>query len=198
MGHVEAEYAENIKTDDQIDDDQECPSQVKPKSIFTMDVDEQLEEALGEQAAMDARDEQLARTKEASDLDLESEMEKDMNTQATEGDDEKQQDPTESMHEMPDQESATTSDSNPRDPAQKSKIITTEAEIHESGYEKRYLTGPQDRDARTAARREQQRQKELKEQKEREEQVAKLARQAEEEEEGRKVVERALLQEETS
>ena len=196
MGHVEAEYAEKVKTDDQIDDNQECPSQVKPKSIFTTDIDEQLEEALGEQAAMDARDEQLARTKEASDLDLESEMEKDMNTQAMEGDDEKQRDPAESLHEMPDQEPTTTSDSNPQDPAQKSKTITTEAEIHESGYEKRYLMGPQDRDARTAARWEQQRQKELKEQKEQEEQAAKLARQAEEEEEGRKVVERALLQEE--
>ena len=39
---------------------------------------------------MDARDEQLARTREQSDIDLESEMEKDMNTQAAEGDSEKQ------------------------------------------------------------------------------------------------------------
>ena len=97
MGHVEAE----IKTDDKTDDNQERPSQNKPKSIFTTDIDEQLEEALGEQAAIDARDEQLARTREASDLDLESEMEKDMNTQTAEGDDEKQRDPADSVQETP-------------------------------------------------------------------------------------------------
>ena len=88
VGHIEVEDAKEIKMDDKTDDDQERPSQAKPKSIFTMDVEEQLQEALGEQAAMDARDEQLARTRETSDIDLKSEMEKDMTTQAAGGDDE--------------------------------------------------------------------------------------------------------------
>ena len=65
------------------DDDQERPSQTKPKSIFTMDVDEQLEKVLGEQAAIDARDEQLARTREACDIDLEAEMERDAQVKST-------------------------------------------------------------------------------------------------------------------
>ena len=180
MGHVEAE----IKTDDKTDDDQERPSQTKPKSIFTTDIDDQLEEALGEQAAMDARDEQLARTREASDLDLESDMEKDMNIQTADGDDEKQRDPADSVQETPDKESTPTTSKNPWDPAQKATEITTEAEIHEAGYGKHYVTGAQERDARTAARREQQRQKELREQREKEAKAAELAKQAEEEEEG--------------
>ena len=61
VGHVEAE----VKTDNKIDDELERPSQAKPKSIFTTDMEEQLEDVLGEQAAMDVRDEQLARTREA-------------------------------------------------------------------------------------------------------------------------------------
>ena len=160
-----------------------------------MDVDEQLEEVLGEQAAMDARDEQLARTRKASDLDLESEMEKDMNTQAAEVDDEKQRDPADSMQETLDQESTPTTDKDPQDSAQKTTEITTEAEIHESGYGKHYVTGAQEREVRTAARREQQKQREQREKREKEEQAVKLTKQAEEEEEGRRVVEKALLEE---
>ena len=38
--------------------------------------------------------------------------------------------------------------------------MITEAEIHESGYGKHYLTGAQEREARNAARREQQKQRE--------------------------------------
>ena len=108
-----------VKTDDKIDDDQERPSQAKPKSIFTMDVDEQLEDVLGEQAAMDARDEQLARTREASDLDLESEMEKGMEMQAAGNDNEKQRDPAVSTQETLDQESTPLADQNPRIPPRK-------------------------------------------------------------------------------
>ena len=196
VGHIESEDAKEIKTDDKTEDDQERPPQTKLKSSFTMDIDEQLQEALGEQAAINTRDEQLARTREQSDIDLESEMEKDMNTQAAEGDGENQRDPANSMNETPDQESTRPTDSDPRDPAQKSTAITTEAEIHEVGYEKHYVTGAQEREARTAARREQQRQKELREQKEKEAQAAELAKQAEDEEEGRRIVEKALLQEE--
>ena len=139
VGHIKPEDAKGIKTDDKTDDDQERPPQATPKSIFTMDIDEQLQEALGEQAAMDARDEQLARTREQSDIDLKSEMEKDINTQAAEGDGENQRDPADSMHETPDQESTRPTGSDPRDPAQKSTEITTEAEIHEAGYEKHYV-----------------------------------------------------------
>ena len=100
------------------------------------------------------------------------------------------------MHETPDQEPVSSTSDDPRDPAQKGTIITTEAEIHEVGYGKHYVTGAQEREARTAARREQQRQKDLMEQREKEAQAVQLAKQVEEEEEGRKIVERALLQEE--
>ena len=196
VGHIESEDAKEIKTDDKTEDDQEHPPQTKSKSIFTTDEDEQLQEALAEQAAMDARDERLARTREQSDIDLESEMEKDMNTQAAEGDGENRRDPADSTIETPDQESTEPTDSDPRDPIQKSMAITTEAEIHDVGYGKHYVTGAQEREARTAARREQQRQKELKEQAEKEAQAAELAKQAEDEAEGRRIVEKALLQEE--
>ena len=187
VGHIEAE----VKIDEP-----ECPPQPKPKSIFTTDMEEQLEDVLGEQAAMDARDDRLAKTKEASDLDLESEMERDLDSQTAEGDDEKRRDPADSPQETPDKESTPTTSEDPRDPAQKPVEITTEAEIHEEGYKKQYLTGAQEREARTAARREQQRQKELKEQREKEAQAAGLAKKAEEEEQGRRIVENALLQEE--
>ena len=187
VGHIEAE----VKIDEP-----ECPPQPKPKSIFTTDMEEQLEDVLGEQAAMDARDDRLAKTKEASDLDLESEMERDLDSQTAEGDDEKRRDPADSLQETPDKESTPTTSEDPRDPAQKPVEITTEAEIHEEGYKKQYLTGAQEREARTAARREQQRQKELKEQQEKEAQAAGLAKKAEEEEQGRRIVENALLQEE--
>ena len=119
-----------------------------------------------------------------------------MNTQTAEDDDEKRQDPADSVQETPDKELTPTTSQNPRDPAQKTTEITTEAEIHEVGYEKHYVTDAQEREVRTAARREQQRQKELKEQQEKEAQAAELAKKAEEEEQGRQIVERALLQEE--
>ena len=90
VGHIESEEAKEVKTDDKTDNDRECPPQTKSKLIFTTDEDEQLQEALGEQAAMDARDERLARTREQSDIDLESEMEKDMNTQTAKDDGEEQ------------------------------------------------------------------------------------------------------------
>ena len=189
MGHIEVE----IKTDNKTDDDQERPSQAKPKSIFTTDVEEQLDEALGEQAAMDARDEQLARTKESSDLDLESEMEKDMNIQVAESDDGKQRDPADLTQETPGQESTATTDKDPRDPAQKSSENTTQAEVHKSEYGKQYVTNAQDRETRTAARREQQKQREEQERREKEEQAAKLAKEAEADEEARKVIEQASL-----
>ena len=169
-----------------------APPQTKSKSIFTTDEDEQLQEALGEQTAMDARDEHLAKTREQSDIDLESEMEKDMNTQATEDDEENRRELADSTSK----ESAEPTSSDPRDLAQQSTAITTTTEILEEGYEKHYVTGAQEREVRTAARREQQRQKELKEQAEKEAQAAQLAKQAEEEAEGQRIVERALLQEE--
>ena len=192
VGHVESEEITEIKTDDVAKDEPEHPPQAKAKSIFTTDEDEQLQEALGEQAAMDERDERLARTREQSDLDLESEMEKDMSTQTTEDDGENRRELADSTSKEP----AEPKDSNPWDPANQSTAITTTAEILEEGYEKRYVTGAQDREVRTAARREQQKQKELEEQAKKEAQAAQLAKQAEEEAEDRRIVERALLQEE--
>ena len=192
VGHVESEEIPEIKTDDVAKDEPERPPQTKAKSIFTMDEDEQLQEALGEQAAMDERDERLAKTREQSDIDLESEMEKDMNTQTMEDDGENRRELADSTSKEP----AEPKDSNPWDPAAQSTAITTTAEILEEGYEKRYVTGAQDREVRTAARWEQQKQKELKEQAEKEAQAAQLAKQAEEEAEGQRIVERALLQEE--
>ena len=196
VGHIKVDDAKEVKTDDKMDDEPERPSQPKQKLIFTTDTEEQLQEVLGDQAAMDERDQQLARTREASDLDLESEMEKDMDTQAAGDDNEKQRDPATSMQEMLDQESTPLTDKDPWDPTQKSAEIATEAEIHESGYGKHYLTGPQEREARNAVRREQRKRKEEKEKREQEEQAAKLAKQAEAEEEGWRVIENALLQEE--
>ena len=192
VGHVESEEVTDIKTDDVTKDEPERPPQTKTKSIFTTDEDEQLQEALGEQAAIDERDERLAKAKEQSDIDLESEMEKDMNVQTTEDDGENWRELADSTSKEPTEPK----DGNPRDPANQSTVITTTAEILEEGYEKHYMTGAQDREARTAARREQQKQKELKEQAEKEAQAAQLAKQAEEEAEGRRIVERALLQEE--
>ena len=192
VGHVESEETPEIKTDDVTKDEPERPPQTKEKSIFTTDEDEQLREVLGEQAAMDERDERLAKTREQSDIDLESEMEKDMNTQTTEDDGENRREPADSMSK----EQTEPKDSNPRDPAAQSTAISTTAEILEEGYEKRYVTGAQDREVRTAARREQQKQKELKEQAAKEAEAAELAKQAEEEAEGRRIMERALLQEE--
>ena len=192
VGHVESEEITEIKTDDVAKNDPECPPQTKAKSIFTTEEDEQLQEVLGEQAAIDERDECLARTREQSDIDLESEMEKDMNTQTAEDDGENRRELADSTSKEP----AEPKSSNPRDPADQSTAITTTAKIQVKGYEKRYVTGAQDREVRTAARREQQKQKELKEQAEKEAQAAQLAKQAEEEAEGRRIVERALLQEE--
>ena len=192
VGHVESEETPEIKTDDVTKDEPERPPQTKEKSIFTTDENEQLREVLGEQAAMDERDERLAKTREQSDIDLESEMEKDMNTQTTEDDGENRREPADSMSK----EQTEPKDSNPRDPAAQSTAISTTAEILEEGYEKRYVTGAQDREVRTAARREQQKQKELKEQAAKEAEAAELAKQAEKEAEGRRIVERALLQEE--
>ena len=192
VGHVESEETPEIKTDDVTKDEPERPPQTKEKSIFTTDEDEQLREVLGEQAAMDERDERLAKTREQSDIDLESEMEKDMNTQTTEDDGENRRELADSTSKEPTEPK----DSDPRDPATQSTAISTTAEILEEGYEKRYVTGAQDREMRTAARREQQKQKELKEQAEKEAEAAELAKQAEEEAEGRRIVERALLQEE--
>ena len=157
-----------------------------------MDEDEQLQEALGEQAAMEARDGRLARMREQSDIDLESEMEKDMNAQAAEDDEGNRRELADSTSK----ETAEPMTSNQWDPADQSTAITTTAEIHEEGYGKHYVTGAQDREVRTAARREQQKQKELKEQAEKEAQAAELAKQAEDEAEGRRIVEMALLQEE--
>ena len=192
VGHVESEETPEIKTDDVTKDEPERPPQTKEKSIFATDEDEQLREVLDAQSAMDERDERLAKAIEQSDIDLESEMEKDMNTQTMENDGENRRELADSTSKEPTEPK----DGNPRDPANQSTVITTTAEILEEGYEKHYMTGAQDREARTAARREQQKQKELKDQAEKEAQAAQLAKQAEEEAEGRRIVERALLQEE--
>ena len=192
VGHIESKEAPEIKTDDVTKDKPERPSQTKEKSIFNTDEDEQLREVLDAQAAMDERDERLAKTREQSDIDLESEMEKDMNTQTMENDGENQRELADSTSK----ESTEPKDSNSWDPAAQSTAISTTAEILEEGYEKRYVTGAQDREVRTAARREQQKQKELKEQAAKEAEEAALAKQAKEEAEGRRIVERALLEEE--
>ena len=141
---------------------------------------------------MDERDERLTKTREQSDIDLESEMEKDMQPQTKEDDGENQRELADSTSKEPTEPK----DSNRRDPAAQSATITTTAQILEEGYEKHYTTGAQDREMRTAARWEQQKQKELEDKAKKEAQEAALAKQAEEEAEGRRIVERALLQEE--
>ena len=192
VGHVESEETPEIKTDATTEDEPERPTQTKEKSIFAVTEDEQLQEELGLQSTMDEREERVDKAREQSDLDLESEMEKGMAAQSTEdegGDRRELADST--SRDLP-----TSKESNPRDPAAQNTAISTTTEILEEGYEKRYMTGAQDREARTAARREQQKQKELEEQAAKEAAEAEAAKQAEEEAEGRKVIEKALLEEE--
>ena len=86
VGHVESEETPEIKTDVATEDEPERPPQTKEKSIFAVTDDEQLREELGVQATMDERDERLDKGREQSDLDLESEMEKEMNAQTAEDD----------------------------------------------------------------------------------------------------------------
>ena len=192
VGHVESEETPEIKTDVATEDEPERPPQTKEKSIFAVTEDEQLQEELGLQSTMDEREERVDKAREQSDLDLESEMEKEMTAQSAEDDGGDRRELADSTSKgLP-----TSKESNPRDPAAQNTAISTTTEILEEGYEKRYMTGAQDREMRTAARREQQKQKELEEQAAKEAAEAEAARQAEEEAEGRKVVERALLEEE--
>ena len=131
-------------------------------------------------------------SREASDIDLESEMEKQMGTQETGGDGEKSRDPTSTEQ----QESTPAESTDQRDPAGASAHITAEVEVHESEYGRQYRTGPQERESRNAARREKQQKKEDELRREREKQEALEAEQREQEERDRKVIERALLKEE--
>ena len=192
VGHVESEETPEIKTDVTTEDEPERPPQTKEKSIFAVTEDEQLQEELGLQSTMDEREERVDKAREQSDLDLESEMEKEMTAQSAEDDGGDRRELADSTSNDP----PTSKESNPRDPAAQNMAISTTTEILEEGYEKRYMTGAQDRKMRTAVRREQQRQKELEEQTAKEAAEAEAARQAEEEAEGCRVVERVLLEEE--
>ena len=192
IGHVESEETPEIKNVVATEDEPERPPQTKEKSIFTVTEDEQLQEELGLQSTMDERDDRFAKAREQSDLDLESEMEKEMTAQSADDEGGNRRDPADSTSkDLP-----TSKESNPRDPATQNTAISTTTEILEEGYEKRYMTGAQDREMRTAVRKEQQRQKELEEQAAKEAAEAEAARKAEEEAEGRKIVEQALLEEE--
>ena len=191
VGHVESEETLVIKTDVVTEDEPERPPQTKEKSIFAVTEEEQLQQELGVQSTMDEREERCDKAREQSDLDLESEMEKEMNAQTEEDEGNRRE-----LADSTSKERPTSKESDPRDPAAQYTAISTTSEILEEGYEKRYMTGAQDREIRTAARREQQKQKELEEQAAKEAAEAELARQAEEEAEGRKIVEKALLEEE--
>ena len=195
VGHVESEDTPEIKTDVTAEDEPERPPQRTEKSIFTVTEDEQLQEELGIQSSMDERENRFAdarEQREQSDLDLESEMEREMTAQSAEEEGGDRRELADSTSNDP----PTSKESNPRDPAAQNTAISTTTEILEEGYEKRYMTRAQDREIRTAARREQQKQKELEEQAAKEAAEAEAAKQAEEEAEGHRVVERALLEEE--
>ena len=153
-----------------------------------------MKQVLGEQAEMDRRDEQVntVPSRETSDIDLESEMERQMGTQETGNDGEKPRDPASTEQ----QESTPAESTDRRDPTGKNTEMTAEVEVHESEYVKHYRTGPQERESRSLARREKQEKVEQELRREWEKQEALVAKQVEEEEQGRKVVEQALLEEE--
>ena len=188
VGHVEEMLVPKT------DDDPERPLTSQPKSIFEVETEDQLKQVLGEQAEMDKRDERVnkAPSHEASDIDLESEMEKQMGTQETEKAGEKPRDPASGEQ----QESTPAKSTDQRDPAGTSAQITAEAEVHESEYGKLYRTGPQEREIQNAARLEKQKNKEEALRKEREKQEAMEAALREQQERDRQVVEKALLEEE--
>ena len=153
-----------------------------------------MKQVLGEQAEMDRRDEQVntVPSRETSDIDLESEMERQMGMQETGNDGEKPRDPASTEQ----QDSTPAESTDRRDPTGKNTEMTAEVEVHESEYGKHYRTGPQERESRSLARREKQEKVEQELRREWEKQEALVAKQAEEEVQGRKVVEQALPVEE--
>ena len=153
LGHVEQLTDEPKMEDETERPSQEPSSMQQERSVLLAEPDEQITEALQEQERWDQLEQCMATEKdkqakerEASDLDLEAEMERDAQVTSTEN---IQQDPAGST--------ATDQPTNEKETDQRDLAgIMPDLELQESDYSKQYRTGPQEHSDRGAAQREKQ------------------------------------------